>query len=135
MNSRLGPISLITTDTQWMQATRFTLSFEASAPGDRMPQLRVTDQVPPAAGYTVFANAGVPWVVTPATGGTVTTEVAFKADWDKTVGSDWFAHGTHDSIAEQTGYTEDSIISALRFSATGAGAVVEVRSAMPIVVE
>ena len=77
-------------------------------------------------GQTIF-NPGVEWWATPE-GGRVTPETAFRPDYSKNDASHWAAHGAHPDIEERTGYREDAPLSALRFTAVGGPAIVEVRS-------
>ena len=92
-------------------------------------------RIPPQGGYNIFAFSGVPWIATPGTGCTISVEVSFRPDFDKSNTAHWFSHGVHDSITTQTGYTETSLLEALRYTASGGSAEVEVRSTFPLRLE
>ena len=95
--------------------------------GKGMPPLKWM----PFQGQSYFVD-GVPWHITPDEGATVEVAYAFRDDYDKEVASHWVDHGTKAEITEVTGYTEDSQIGALRFTASDAGALFECYSPMAL---
>ena len=86
-------------------------------------------------GFNVF-TAGISWVCEPNTASTtVSVEGTVRPDFDKATASHWFNHGVHASITTETGYLEDAPLCAMRFEASGGGAVMHFISPLPIVVE
>ena len=66
----------------------------------------------------------IAWMVSPATGASVAVHFSFGPNLV------YVEHGAHDEIDERTGYVEDTPISALRFTATGGSATIEIRSSL-----
>ena len=72
---------------------------------------------------------GIGWLVTPASGATVSVKFAFRPDFS--LDAHFMDHAEKPSISEVTGNSERQRFSALRFTASGGSVAIEIYSEDP----
>lgn len=87
----------------------------------------------PQRNYPTF-NRGVDFRITPAAGGSVKAEYAFRTDYDTAEDDHWtdFDDTPYDTA---TSDYQDSALSAMRFTSSGSSAVIELHTSTEVVVE